>query len=219
MATEADQRERVPCVHTGSYSDKHSGRTIKFCVTKDDDGEWTTRAYARDAREKLKFVDSPAPWQREWDARRHRVKKAKGRVKSLMDSLDLPVMTCPVCGADHTDIHSVGNTNVKEAAFGPKASYEDWSEYSVEWCSECSCNFISKGDYNYSSVKVIADVFDNDAPSAYLSRHFSMSQDRKRKRVMESPEKWQEKLTEFHQQLNGVREYVHEQGEYTFDYL
>jgi hypothetical protein len=220
MASNADTRERVPIVDKTSWSDKHSGRSLVAGVTKDDDGEWTTHTYCKNSsQEAPKWVDAPEPWQEEWQARRQQRNAAKSRVKSLMDKLDLPVMTCPVCGADHTDIHSVSNTNVKEAAFGPKASYEDWSEYSIQWCSGCSVNFISKGDYNYSSVKVIADVFDNDAPSAYLSRHFSMRQDRKKGKLMETADKYQESLTDFHEDLLEVREYVQAHEDVDFEYL
>lgn len=219
MASEADLRERIPCVHTGSYSDKHSGRTIKFCVTKDDNGEWTTRAYARDAREKLKFVDAPNSWQREWDARRHRVKKAKGRVKSLMDKLDFPIVGCPVCGADSSHTHKVTNRSVVEAAHGNLPDYEKARDHPVYWCDECSVNFKSTGDYNYTSRAIYADVFDREAPSAGISRHFSMRQDRKKGKLMETADKYQEDLTQFHEDLLAVREYVQQHEGVEFDYL
>jgi len=217
MASQADTRERVPCVYTGSYSDKHSGRSIKFCVTKGDDGEWTTRAYARDAREKLSFTDAPEPWQREWDARRHRVSKTKGRVKSLMDSLDFPIFECPVCCGD--SVHKVTNRSVVEAAHGNLPDYEDSRDYAVYWCSDCSVNFKKSGDYNYSSRVIYADVFARDAPTAHLSRRFSLAQDRKRKRILDGPEKYQEKLTDFHEDLLEVRQYVQEHEDIDFEYL
>jgi len=218
MASQADQRERVPIVDKTSWHDKHSGRSLVAGVTKDDDGEWTTRTYCKNSSQTPpKFVDAPEPWQQEWQARRQQRNAAKSRVKALLDKLDTPLFDCPVCGGD--SVHSVSNKSVKDAAYGNIPDYENYRDYPVYWCSDCSCNFISKGDYNYTSVKIIADVFDLEKPTAYVSRHFSMSQDRKKGAMMETADKYQETLTNFHEDLLEVRRYVQANEGVNFEYL
>jgi len=131
--------------------------------------------------------------------------------------LDIPIRTCPVCGSD--DVHSVSSEAVKEAAHGTIPSYESYSDYPVDWCATCSCNFISKGDYKYTSVKIIADVFNMEKPSAYVSRRYSMAQDRKKKRLLETADTYQETVTDFHEDLLEVRRYVQENEGVEFPYL
>jgi hypothetical protein len=62
-------------------------------------------------------------------------------------------------------------------------------------------------------------VFDLDAPSAHVSKHFSMRQDRKKGKMMETADKYQETLTDFHEDLLEVRRYVQEHEGVSFDYL
>lgn len=218
MASQADQRERVPIVDKTSWHDKHSGRSLVAGVTKDDDGEWTTHTYCKNSsQEAPKFVDAPEPWQQEWQARRQQRNAAKSRVKALLDTLDTPFFECPVCGGEN--VHSVSSEAVKDAAYGNIPDYENYRDYPVYWCSDCSCNFISKGDHNYTSRKIFADVFDRDAPTAYVSRHFSMRQDRKKGNMMETADKYQETLQDFHEGLLEVRRYAQEHEDVSFDYL
>lgn len=217
MATEADQRERVPIVDKTSWHDKHSGRSLVAGVTKED-GEWTTVTYCKNSSQTPpKWVDAPEPWQQEWQGRRQRRNAAKSRVKGLLDLLDFPLMDCPVCGG--SSVHKVTNKAVCEAAHGSIPDYENVRDYAVYWCSDCSCNFKSTGDYNYTARTIYADVFDRDAPSAHVSRHFSLSQDRKRGRMMETADKYQETLQDFHEGLLEVRRYVQQHEDVDFEYL
>lgn len=217
MASQADTRERVPIVDKTSWHDKHSGRSLVAGVTKDDDGEWTTVTHCKNSsKEAPKFVDAPQPWQEEWQARRQQRNAAKSRVKALLDKLDFPILDCPVCGG--SSVHKVTNEAVCEAAHGSIPDYDNVRDYAVYWCSDCSVNFKSTGDHNYTSRVIYADVFDRDAPSAGISRHFSMRQDRKKGKLMETADKYQEDLTQFHEDLLEVRRYVQQHEDVDFDY-
>jgi|APHM01.1.fsa_nt_gi hypothetical protein len=211
--------ETVPVVKTGSYNDKHSGHTIRYGVTLGSDGSWQLRKTATDAREQPDFVDAPEQWQREWNAHVERRRKVKSVFKHLLDRLDYPITSCVVCGADHGHVHKVTNRAVVEAAHGLLSDYEDARDHPVYWCDECGVNYKKSGDYNYSSRVVYADVFESDAPQAVISRSFSLSQDRSAKSAVESPEKYQEPVTDFYKSLNEVREYVQASEDVSFDWL
>jgi len=217
MVSEATTQERVPIVDKTSWHDKHSGRSLVAGVTKED-GDFTTVTYCKNSSQKPpQWVDAPEPWQAEWQARRHRRNAARSRVKGLLDKLDSPFFECPVCGGE--SVHSVSSEAVKDAAYSNIPDYENYRDYPVYWCSDCSVNFISKGDHNYTSRVVFADVFDRDAPKAHISRRFSMRQDRKKGSMMETADKYQESLTGFHEALLQVRKYVQANEEVTFEYL
>lgn len=217
MAQTTDSPKTVPIVDKTSWHDKHSGRSLVAGVTKED-GEWTTVTYCKNSSQTCPdWTDAPQSWQGEWQARRQQRNAAKSRVKALLDNLDTPLFDCPVCGSD--SVHSVSSKSVKDAAYGNIPSYENYSDYPVYWCSACSCNFKSDGDHNYTSRTIFADVFDLDAPRAHISRHFSMRQDRKKGKLMETADKYQETLTEFHEGLMNVREYVAANEGIDFEYL
>jgi transcription elongation factor Elf1 len=217
MAQTTDSTKTVPIVDKTSWYDKHSGRSFVAGVTKED-GEWTTVTYCKNSSQtRPDWTDAPQSWQEEWQARRQQRNAAKSRVKALLDTLDTPLFECPVCSGD--SVHSVSNEAVKDAAYGNIPSYESYRDYPVYWCSSCSCNFKSDGDHNYTGRTIYADVFDFDAPSAHVSTHFSMRQDRKKGKLMETADKYQETLQDFHEGLLEVRQYVAANEDVEFDYL
>jgi len=217
MAQTIDSPKTVPIVDKTSWRDKHSGHSFVAGVTKED-GEWTTVTYCKSSSQASPdWTDAPESWQEEWQARRQKRNASKSRLKGLLDKLDTPLFECPVCGSD--SVHSVSSEAVKDAAYKNIPSYENYRDYPVYWCSDCSCNFKSDGDHNYTSRTIYADVFDLDAPSAHVSKHFSMRQDRKKGKMMETADKYQETLTDFHEDLLEVRRYVQEHEGVSFDYL
>ena len=214
---QTDSPETVPVVAKTSWFDKHSGRTLEAGVTKKD-SEWTTVTYCKNSTQTPPdWTNAPETWEQEWQARRQQRNAARSRVKGLLDKLDTPHFECPVCGGE--SVHSVSSEAVKDAAYGNIPDYENYRDYPVYWCSDCSCNFISKSDYNYTSRVIFADVFDRDAPKAHVSQHFSMSQDHKKGKLMETADKYQETLTDFHEDLLEVRRYAQENEDVSFDYL
>jgi hypothetical protein len=217
MAQTTDSPKTVPIVDKTSWHDKHSGRSLVAGVTKED-GEWTTVTYCKNSSQTCPdWTDAPQSWQEEWQARRQQRNAAKSRVKALLDTLDFPIMDCPVCGG--SSVHKVTNRSVCEAAHGSIPDYENVRDYAVYWCSDCSCNFKSTGDYNYTGRTIYADVFDRDAPNSHISKHFSMRQDRKKGKLMETADKYQESLQDFHEGLLEVRQYVAANEGIEFDYL